>query len=90
MENNRPTPPSNNLVWAILTTLFCCLPLGIVSIIHSCKVDGLYRDGQYDEAVEEADKAKKYAKWGAIIGVVCGVLYGVWYAILIILAASNE
>ena len=30
----------NNLVWAILTTLFCCLPLGIVSIVHAAKVDG--------------------------------------------------
>jgi hypothetical protein len=25
----------NHLVWAILATLFCCLPLGIVSIVYA-------------------------------------------------------
>jgi hypothetical protein len=27
--------PNNYLVWSILVTLFCCLPLGIVAIIKS-------------------------------------------------------
>ena len=26
----------NHMVWAILTTLFCCLPLGVVSIVYAC------------------------------------------------------
>lgn len=29
-----------NLVWAILATLFCCLPTGIVAIVFSAQVDG--------------------------------------------------
>ncbi|WP_010343070.1 CD225/dispanin family protein, partial [Xanthomonas sacchari] len=32
--NTTAPQVSNNLVWAILTTLFCCLPLGIVSIVY--------------------------------------------------------
>ena len=38
-STNQPMgpPPDNNLVWAILCTVLCCLPLGIVSIIKSTK-----------------------------------------------------
>ena len=52
--NNASTQVPNHLVWAILATLFCCLPTGIVSIIHAAKVNGLTFDAkekQYTEAV---------------------------------------
>src|SRR5690242_9892722 len=39
------TPPPNHLVWSILTTLFCCLPLGIVSIIFAAQVNGKWQAG---------------------------------------------
>ncbi len=78
MENQKK--PDNYLVWAILCTVLCCLPLGIVSIVYSAKVDGLYRSGEYEEAQEAADKAKKYAMYGAISGVIVGVIY---FAIII-------
>jgi hypothetical protein len=29
----------NNLVWAIVSTLLCCWPLGVVSIIYAVRVD---------------------------------------------------
>ena len=46
-----PSPaPDNNLVWAILSTLFCCLPLGIVSIVKAASVNSLWAQGQYDQA----------------------------------------
>lgn len=56
---NSPQPPIDNyLVWAILATLFCCLPLGIVAIVYAAKVDGLAAAGQYAQAQEAANKAK--------------------------------
>lgn len=67
-------PPNNYLVWAILTTLFCCLPLGIVSIVKSTQVSGLWAQGQYAEAQKASDDAKKWAMWSAIIGVVVIVI----------------
>ncbi|MGN0062679.1 MAG: CD225/dispanin family protein [Nocardioides sp.] len=67
--------PANNLVWAILTTLFCCLPAGIVSIVYSVKVDGLWNTGQFAEAEEAAKKAKTWALVSAGVGVVVMVLY---------------
>ena len=67
--------PDNNLVWAILSTVLCCLPLGIVSIIKSTQVSGLWASGRYAEAQQSADDAKKFAIWGAIAGAVVAVLY---------------
>lgn len=67
--------PDNNMVWAILTTLFCCLPLGIVSIVNASKVNGLYNSGDYNGAVEAANSAKNYATYSAICGGVVFVIY---------------
>ncbi len=67
--------PNNNLVWGILVTVLCCLPLGIVSIVKATQVSGLWGQGRYAEAQQAADDAKKYAMWGAIAGVVVGVIY---------------
>jgi hypothetical protein len=73
-------PPSNNLVWAILTTIFCCLPFGIVSIVQAAKVNGLWSQGQTAAAQEAADSAKKWAIIGAVIGLVLNAL---WIILLI-------
>ena len=79
-------PPDNNLVWAILATVLCCLPLGIVAIIKSTQVSGLWAQGQYAQAQQAADDAKKFAMWGAIAGVVVAVLYVIF--ILVVGAGS--
>ena len=62
-------------MWAILVTVLCCLPLGIVSIVKSTQVSGLWGQGRYAEAQKAADDAKKFAIWGAIAGVVFGIIY---------------
>lgn len=67
--------PDNNLVWGILVTVLCCLPLGIVSIVKATQVSGLWAQGRYPEAQRAADDAKKFAMWGAIAGVVVIALY---------------
>ena len=47
----------NHLVWAILSTLFCCLPLGIVSIVYASQVDGKRAAGDIAGARLASDKA---------------------------------
>ena len=81
MNSNNPVV-SNNLVWAILSTLFCCLPLGIVSIVHAAKVNGLLAAGDVAGAREAADKAKKWAIWSAMSLVVLAVLYIIFVVML--------
>ena len=60
--------PDSNLVWGILSTVLCCLPLGIVSIVYASKVSGLWAQGRYAEAQEASANAKKWAIWSAVAG----------------------
>jgi predicted secreted protein len=69
--------PNNYLVWSILVTLFCCLPLGIVAIVKSSQVNGLWAQGRYAEAQASANSAKRFVIWSAIIGVVVGIIYAI-------------
>lgn len=58
--NNRPPLPDSYLVWAVLTTICCCLPFGIVAILKANQVSGLYYRGLYDEAYLASADAKKW------------------------------
>ena len=49
------------MIFAILSTVLCCLPLGVYAIICANKVDGLYAAGDYAGAVEQANAAKKWS-----------------------------
>jgi len=69
------TQPKNWLIESILVTILCCLPLGIVGIIHATKVDTLWSTGQRDAAYKASQEAGKWVKIGAISGFVAIVLY---------------
>ena len=83
MENptNTPDKPNNNLAWSLVTLLACCMPLGIVSLVYCMKVDTLYFQGQYKEAQENADLAKKWAIWGIVAAFIFWFLYILIFAI---------
>jgi len=53
-----PQKPDNWLVLSILATLFCCVPTGIVSVIYSTKVNGLWDTKDYFGAFQAANNAK--------------------------------
>jgi hypothetical protein len=82
--------PDNHLVWAILSTLFCCLPLGVVSIVFAAKVDGQWAAGDYAGAQESSRKAKSFALWAAGAGVVAVVLYVVLFAGLAVVGGTSS
>ena len=81
--NNQQMPPQpdNYLVWAILVTVLCCLPLGVASIIYSVKVGSLYAQGDYNGAVDASQKAKKFAMIGGIGGLVFIIIYVIFMVI---------
>ncbi|RZQ60357.1 CD225/dispanin family protein [Amycolatopsis suaedae] len=68
-------PPENNLVWAILSTVMCCPPLGIVAIVKASEVNGLWAQGQFEAAHRAADAAKKWSIWSALSLVIFALLY---------------
>ncbi len=76
------TAPNNHLVMAILTTIFCCLPFGIVSIVKAAQVNNLWASGQYDAARKAADDAKKW--WIVSVAVGVGLLAIYFVSILAI------
>ncbi len=67
-------PPPTYLVWAILTTLFCCLPAGIVSIVFAAQVNGKFASGDYQGALAASRNAKTWATISVAVGVVCIVI----------------
>ena len=82
--------PDNYLVWAILSTVFCCLPFGIVSIVYSTKVAGLWAQGQYAEAQAAANNAKKWAIIGAVVGPLITVAFTVIWMIFFAAAVVSD
>ncbi len=76
LEEMMPPKPENYLVWAILSTVCCCFPFGIVSIVYAAKVDSLYTSKQYEAALEASGKAKMWALIAAGSGVAVGIIYG--------------
>ena len=87
METSNPQKPNNYLVWTILSTLFCCLPFGIVSIVNSSKVDSAFNTGNYDEAERLSKEANKWANYGLWIGIAVYVIYIVFMIATGVLAA---
>lgn len=78
-----PLPPAaapvsvpNNLLWAILATLCCCLPTGIVAIVFAAQVDSKAAAGDYAGAREASQKAAFWSWVSLGLGVVGGLAYG--------------
>ena len=67
--------PGNNMVLAVLVTVLCCLPLGVVSIIYASKVDNLYYAGDYAGALSAAKTARTWAIVGAVGSIIISLLY---------------
>lgn len=76
----RPAPqpaaakPDSLLIWSILSTVLCCLPLGIVAIVYSTRVDPLWDKGAYEEAYQAAKNAKTWCILSVVLGLVGGIL----------------
>ena len=82
--------PKNYLVESILTTICCCMPLGIVGIVFASQVNSKYALGDYEGALQASNEAKKWMTWGIITGVIVHVgIYFIWGSV-IIAAFSQE
>lgn len=69
--NQTPPMPSNYLIWAILATICCCIPTGIVAIFYAAKVSPAYYRGDYVAALDASSKAQLWV----IISFVAGLIW---------------
>jgi Interferon-induced transmembrane protein/TIR domain len=74
--------PENYLVWSILVTLFCCLPLGAVAIYYSTQVNKHYDAGDMAKALQASKTTRTWI-------IVCAVTGLAVFAIYVIAAAAS-
>jgi hypothetical protein len=82
MENLNMAPPGpkgpfseNWLVEAILVTLLCCLPFGVVGIIFAAQVNTKQQAGDMEGAEKARKDAARWTKIGFWVGIAGIVLY---------------
>ncbi|KAF4073233.1 hypothetical protein AMELA_G00256680 [Ameiurus melas] len=76
---NAPT----YLGWSICNTLFCCLPLGIVAIVFSCRADTANSIGDSARAHAHSKMAKNMNIAALVVGIVFLILCIICYATLL-------
>lgn len=75
-QQNVPPCPNNHMVAAILSTICCCLPFGIVAIVKASQVNRFYLNGFYNEAYRSAAEAQKWVIISIILGILSAGIYG--------------
>ena len=72
----------NWLVEAILVTLLCCLPFGVVGIIFAAQVNTKQQAGDMEGAEKSRREAAKWTKLGFWIGLGVIILYVLFVFVL--------
>ncbi len=62
--------PDNYLGWNVAMTLCCCMPMGVIGIFYSAKVNSRWQQGDK----EGAAKASEKAAWCLILSFVLGLV----------------
>lgn len=65
----------NYLVHAILCTAFCCLPFGIVAIVHAAQVDSKLAAGDIYGAKHASNQALKWCEIAVFTGLAGGAIW---------------
>ena len=71
----QQSPPPNYLVFAILTTIFCCQVFGIVSIVFAAQVNSRFASGDFEGALSSSRNAKTWAWVALASGIVIGLIF---------------
>lgn len=74
----EPIKIHNYLAPAVLTTLCCCVPLGIVAIIYSAQVNSKVASGDIAAAIAYSKKAKMWSWFAFGIGLAISIS---WFAL---------
>jgi len=78
---DAPQPPlriPNYLVQAILVTVLCCLPFGIVAIVYAAQVNTKLQAGDIRGAKDASKNARMWCWIAFGVGLAAGVIYAVY------------
>lgn len=89
MENRPPKPPSY-LAIAIISTILCCLPAGIVSIVYATKVNDAYMNEDYDGAQRASNNAKTWAIVSVVVALAGLIIYFAIFGVAFMTAFANS
>ncbi len=82
-----PEKIDNNLILAIIVTVCCCLPFGLVGVVYAAQVNATVRAGDIVGARELARKARLWSLWGLGIGLLA---YGCYFLLMLAGALGTE
>ena len=88
--NWAPPPPPvappanipNYLVPAIISTICCCLPAGVVSIIYATQVNSKVAAGDIQGAMDASAKAKTWFIVAIVVGVIVNGIAGILQVVM--------
>ncbi|MDE7402668.1 MAG: CD225/dispanin family protein [Muribaculaceae bacterium] len=73
--NKREPMPPTYLLWAVLATICCCMPAGVVAIVFASSVSSRWFAGD----IEGARKASRNAEIWIIVSIVLGIVWSAVY-----------
>jgi hypothetical protein len=90
-------PPKDYLTESIIVTIIsflcCCSPisaiLGIIAIVKANNVNTEFASGNINEAISNADAAKKLTLWAAILAVAFYIILMIIYFVFIVAAIKE-
>lgn len=77
MSSARYQGIDDYLIQAILVTIFCCLPFGIVGIVYAAQVKGFAGSGNEAAARSASESAKFWTHLGFGLGIAIAGIYAI-------------
>lgn len=72
---------------AILATLFCCLPVGVVAIVFAAQVNRKLALGDYAGAVMSSNRARTWSVIAMIVGL---AVLAIWFAGIVASGSGSD
>jgi hypothetical protein len=81
-QQYAPQMPPTYMLQAVLATMFCCMPMGIMAIVKASQVSSAWSMGDAATAQQRSNEARTWINW-SVIG---SLIFGAAYFVLILLA----
>jgi archaellum biogenesis protein FlaJ (TadC family) len=70
--------PPTYMAQAVLATLFCCVPLGVVAIVKASQVSAAWQNGDVATAHQRSREAAAWVNWSVGVTFLMGLLWMVF------------